>query len=110
MANGEYQGAGVEAPEIRAMFGREAMLTSDWYQERLRAKQDRDIALWRRHASALETFRATSGPIAGAPIDLEARITLANTQLTRVSSGCYLKELWGTLGADPLHGQIPTTS
>jgi hypothetical protein len=107
MANGEYQGAGVETPEVRAMFGREAMLASDWYQERLRAKQDRDIALWRRHASALETFRTTSGPIASAPIDIQARIALANAQLNRVSSACYLKELWGTIGADPLHGQIP---
>jgi len=109
MAIGDYRGAGVEAPEVRAMFGRDAMLASDWYHERVRAKQDRDIALWRRHASALETFRAASGPVAGAPIDLDARVALASAQLNRVSSACYLRELRGTIGADPLHGQIPVT-
>jgi hypothetical protein len=107
MANGDYQGAGIESPKVRTMFERDAMLASDWYQERLCAKQDRDIALWRRHTSALEAFRPKSGSLAGAAVDLEARIALAGAQLNRVSSACYLKELWGTIGADPLHGQIP---
>jgi hypothetical protein len=31
------------------MFTREYLLASAWYHERLRAKQHRDIALWRRH-------------------------------------------------------------
>jgi len=106
MAHGDYQGAGIESPEVRTMFGRDAMLASNWYQERLLAKQDRDIALWRRHAAALESFRNASGAI-NAPIDIESRIALASAQLNRVSSACYLKELWGTIGADPLYGQLP---
>ncbi|HEY2844920.1 MAG TPA: hypothetical protein VGJ09_14765, partial [Bryobacteraceae bacterium] len=104
MAEGSYQGCGVEAPEVRAMFGREALLASSWYQERLRAKQNRDIALWRRHAAALEAFRASAGD---SHIDLQARVDMSRCQLARVTSDSYLQELRGTIGADPLCGQIP---
>jgi hypothetical protein len=102
MATGTYRGAGIEAAEVRALFSRDAVLASDWYRERLHAKQCRDIALWQRHASALEAFRA-SGAVA--PVDLDARQALACAQLQRVGNPGYLDELRGTIGADPLHGQ-----
>ncbi len=98
MAHGSYQGARVDAPEIRAMFLRETLLASDWYQERLSVKQERDTALWRRHAAAIEAFRGSS-------IDLENRRELVRRELARVSSPSYLRELRGTIGADPFHGQ-----
>jgi len=92
MAHGSYQGLGAEAPEIRGLFTREAMLASEWYRERLRVKQDRDVALWTRHLSALES--------AGLALE-EARL-----QLARVSAPAYLRELEGTIGADPFHLQV----
>jgi len=92
MARGSYEGMGVDAPEIRGLFTREAMLASGWYRERLRVKQDRDIALWTRHVAALES--------AGRPLE-EGR-----AQLARVSAPQYLQELEGTIGADPFHLQI----
>ncbi|MCX6625293.1 MAG: hypothetical protein NTY38_30380, partial [Acidobacteria bacterium] len=52
MACDQWHGKGVNDPEVRAMFTREALLSSDWYQERLRVKQERDIALWQRHLAA----------------------------------------------------------
>ncbi len=69
MAHGSYEGRGVDAPEIRGLFTREAMLASDWYRERLRVKQERDIALWTRHVAiagsvgreSLEEARAAIG-------------------------------------------------
>ena len=54
MVHGSYRGMDIRHSEIRAMFTREALLASDWYRERLQVKQIRDIALWRRHVSALE--------------------------------------------------------
>src|SRR5207302_6357143 len=57
MAGGSYRGKGVEDPEVRGLFTREYLMASDWYRERLRAKQTRDIALWKRHTRALEEFR-----------------------------------------------------
>ena len=43
MANGEHEGLKAHHPEFRAMFTRERLLESDWYQERLQIKQLRDI-------------------------------------------------------------------
>ncbi len=106
MAHGNYQGSGIDAPEIRALFVREALLASDWYQERLRVKQERDMALWKRHAAALDEFRAGPGNHPGSHIDLENRLDLVRRELARVSSPSYLQELRGTIGADPFHGQM----
>jgi phosphoenolpyruvate carboxykinase (diphosphate) len=108
MAHGSYYGMAVDHPEVRGMFTREALLASDWYNERLRVKQQRDIALWRRHVHALEQFRATEQdfpPQDG--IDFDSRFALAGSQLARVSAPAYLDELRNTIGADPFHGQIP---
>ncbi len=102
MAHGTWEGKGVDHPEVRAMFTREALLASDWYAERLRVKQERDVALWRRHVASLEAFRGAAG---SEEIDLDARLTAARAQLARVSGDAYLEELVGTIGADPFTGQ-----
>jgi hypothetical protein len=80
------------------MFTRESVVASDWYKERLRAKQERDMALWSRHVAALEAF--VSGPGSG-QLDVRSRLTEARAQMARVSSAAYLAELVGTIGADP---------
>ncbi len=108
MAHGSYEGKGVDDPRIRVMFTRESLLASDWYRERLRVKQQRDIALWQRHVRALEEFRVAEQEFPPQDdIDFESRSALARAQLARVSSPAYLDELVGTIGADPFHGQIP---
>ncbi|HTC35677.1 MAG TPA: hypothetical protein VK724_20045 [Bryobacteraceae bacterium] len=94
MARGSYEGRGVDAPEIRGLFTREAMLASDWYGERLAVKRARDVALWTRHVAALEA--AGRSP------------EQARDQLARVSAPEYLEELVGTIGADPFHLQATT--
>jgi hypothetical protein len=99
MACGNYRGKQVDDPAVRAMFTRESLLASDWYAERLRSKQTRDVALWQRHVAALE--RAVSTP----EVDVAFRLSEARKQLARVSAAEYLKELEGTIGADPFHGQ-----
>ena len=86
MAHGTYEGKGIKEPSIRGMFTREALLSSDWYAERLATKQKRDIALWTRHVAATNS-------------------AAAKAELTRVSSPAYLEELRGTIGADPFHSQ-----
>jgi hypothetical protein len=107
MVHGQYQGKGVEDPGIRGLFTREALLASDWYRERLRTKQERDIALWRRHVSSLEVFRSTSRSMAASrTLDVESLLRTAREQLARVGAPAYLGELTGTIGADPFHGQI----
>jgi phosphoenolpyruvate carboxykinase (diphosphate) len=104
MAHGSYEGLGADAPQIRSMFTREALLESDWYRERLHVKQDRDTVLWARHVSALESLRASGSPMPN--LDVDYRLEEARSELARVSAPAYLHELEGTIGADPFHGQI----
>src|SRR5581483_2212685 len=99
MARGDWKSCGVDAPEVRAMFTRESLLSSAWYQTRLKAKQERDVALWTRHIVALQRFRAPTGP---SQIDVAGRLAAAQAEFARVSSARYLTELVGTIGADPL--------
>ena len=105
MANGSSNGMGADHPEFRVMFTREYLLPSDWYAERLRTKQQRDIALWQRHVRSLEDFRAAQQ--SHESIDLADRHALALAQLARVSSPAYLGDLVGTIGADPFHCELP---
>ena len=53
MAFGQYEGMTASDPRIRDLFTRESLLASDWYRERLRAKQSIDIALWTRHRQTI---------------------------------------------------------
>jgi hypothetical protein len=101
MTQGSYQGTTAGDPRLRAQFSRESVLASDWYRERLRTKQHKDIALWRRHVKALEEYRDSWAEAAGG-IDLQGRLAAAGRELERVESPAYLKELEGTIGADPL--------
>jgi phosphoenolpyruvate carboxykinase (diphosphate) len=107
MAHGEFEGMRLDDPRLRALFGRESLLESDWYKERLRVKQERDVALWRRHVAALDDFHKRSAEIlTAAPFAVDERMQAAKAQLARVSAPAYLTELRGTIGADPFHGQI----
>jgi len=103
-----YEGMGIDDPRFRAMFTRESLLATDWYRERLQVKQSRDIALWRRHVTSLETFRSANEEGAfPASLNLEDRMATARKQLERVSAAAYLEELVGTIGADPFNMQMP---
>ena len=87
---------------MRGLFTREYLMESDWYRERLRTKQTRDIALWTRHLAAIERFQAGGDVLRG--VDIDGRLAEACRQLARVSAPAYLKELKGTIGADPYCG------
>jgi hypothetical protein len=102
MACGEYRGKGVEDPEVRGLFTREYLMGSDWYRERLRTKQTRDVALWTRHLRALEQFHGSGATLQGE--DIACRLAETRKQLARVSSPVYVRELEGTIGADPFFG------
>ncbi|MEO8128189.1 MAG: hypothetical protein ABJF23_21405 [Bryobacteraceae bacterium] len=91
MAHGEFEGMREDDPRIRKMFTRESLLESEWYQERLKAKQKVDIDLWTRHVAALESVEGPADP----------RLAAALEELDRVRSEAYLTQLVGTIGADP---------
>ena len=99
MAHGEYEGMCESDPRVLKMFTRESLLASDWYRDRLRAKQSIDVALWTRHNAALEELVAKGEP--PPQFDWDSRFTAAREQAERVTSDSYLAELVGTIGADP---------
>jgi hypothetical protein len=104
MARGHYEGKDANHPGIRALFTREALLASDWYRERLAIKQQRDVALWQRHARSLTEFLARAGHREeAARLGIAGRLEHARAELERVSAPEYLTALVGTIGADPIH-------
>ena len=102
MAHGTFEGKDAHHPAIRQLFTREALQASDWYQQRLAARQRGDERLWRRHVAALDAWLAANaaaqGPLAA---EMRRRREHATTQLHRVTTPEYLESLRGTLGTDP---------
>ncbi len=104
MAHGSYQGKTAEHPDVRALFTREALLSSDWYHDRLTTKQKRDVALWERHVRSLSEFLARAGHKDEAQrLGIAGRLEHARAELERVSAPAYVTALVGTIGADPIH-------
>jgi len=103
MAHGEFEGKDERDPEIRRLFTRESLLASDWYQARLRTKQQRERAHWE---CCLQTVRSCLDQQKTLSEDfrkkLEERCQFALQMVERVSQPEYLQQLTGTLGADPL--------
>jgi hypothetical protein len=106
MAHGAYEGMTLETPRLRAMFDLDAVLASDWYQRRLRVKQQRDLELWKRHLAALEAFRSAADPLRTG-VHPDERAAEIRRHLSRIESPSYLLDLSGTLGADPFDHQMP---
>ena len=80
-------------------------MASDWYRERLKNKQRKDIALWKRHLAYLDNYvRSSTIADEETHLDLPTRRAHTATELHRVSSPSYLESLVGTLGADPSAG------
>ncbi len=102
MLNNEYEGKGLDAPEIRELFTRENMLASDWYQARIETKQAKDIKLWERHVSSLETFLSrVTHTRESDRLGLKDRLTRAKDTLEELKAPTYLEKIKGTLGVQP---------
>lgn len=104
MAEGTYQGKTIDDPSIREMFTRDYLVQSDWYQERLRIKQQRESALWQRNREYVgQKLDALAETEIQQRDDLQQRLERADEMLAWVSSDAYLEQLEGTLGADWIH-------
>jgi hypothetical protein len=95
MAYGSYDGRTERDEVFRDLFTRKSLLASDWYKQRLTAKQAIDIQLWSRHARALAEASPTQA------LDLDLLRDHVQRRSAHVASPSYLVELTGTLGADP---------
>jgi phosphoenolpyruvate carboxykinase (diphosphate) len=102
MVNGHFEGKGLGAAEVRSLFTREHVLASDWYGERLKAKQGIDTELWQRHAAYLEKFLTRANYAEEAErLGIRERLKQARARLTAAKSPSYVEELHGTIGVEP---------
>jgi hypothetical protein len=106
MATGAYEGKKIEDAEIRKMFTREYLLSSDWYQERLSTRQARNMVLLKKHIQYLENYLSQVRHAETiVELNLHDRLNFTQKELQRVSTQAYLDGLVGTIGTDPLHCQ-----
>lgn len=103
MATGSFEGKDVRHPAIRALFTRDYLLASRWYQQRLETKQQRDVALWERHCRYLQHFLEleTHRDVAER-LDIAGKLHQAQAKLAAIRTPEYLRSLRGTIGADLL--------
>jgi hypothetical protein len=102
MVNGHCEGKDLNAPEVRNLFTREHLLGSDWYRERLLAKQAADLQLGQRHVAYLEKFLGRANYSEEAErLEIPARLEKARAALAAVKSPKYAERLKGTIGVEP---------
>ncbi|HSU57518.1 MAG TPA: hypothetical protein VLT36_25985, partial [Candidatus Dormibacteraeota bacterium] len=110
MLHDKYEGKGLDSPEIRGLFSRDSLLSSEWYQERLVERQNVERKLWGRHVRYLEKFlkRKTHEDEAHR-LGIPDRLNRAVSAFQEVDSAQYLQKLQGSLGTQPmkLFGSAP---
>ncbi|MFD1316241.1 hypothetical protein [Namhaeicola litoreus] len=103
MAYGHFEGKEISDPSLRKYFDRDYVLQSDWYKERLRLKQQKDIAFYNKQIAYIKNF--ISNPINAdlvSAMDLLKKLEHLKSKLEETNSTQYLQLLEGTIGADPL--------
>jgi hypothetical protein len=101
MAEGHYKGKKIDHPEIRSMFTRDYLINSDWYAERLKNKQQRDLQLWQMNYRYVQEKLEETLDFETDKIDhLNNRLKEAERMLGVVGDSAYFNRLKGTLGAD----------
>jgi len=107
MLNDEWEGKGLAHPDVRQLFTRDSMLASDWYAARLKAKQNVDRKLWRRHVEYLDRFLKRGSHASEAErLGIPGKLTMARRTSEEVESPTYPGKLVGTLGAEPVEAYL----
>lgn len=103
MAHGHFEGKDISDPELRKQFDIEEVIKSAWYQERLKLKQEKDVAFHERQIEYLEKFKSDDRNASLLDeLNIDVLIEKANKRFEEVKSPNYLKSLVGTIGSDPL--------
>lgn len=102
MAEGHWNGKTLDAPDVRQLFTKQAMLSSDWYRARLDAKRQADLQLWTRHQAYLQKFCAKPSHAEIAQrMNLQELLLQSERRIQFFVTDEYLDRIEGTLGADP---------
>jgi hypothetical protein len=107
MLHDQWEGKGLDHPDVRKLFTRENLLMSDWYAARLQAKQNVDRKLLRRHVEYLDKFlKRPSHADEAARLNIGDRIVRVRKKLEAVEAADYQQKLSGTLGAEPIEAYL----
>lgn len=101
MVDGSYEGKTASDPEIRALFDRDAVLASDWYQERLQAKLNVKKQTIAQHVASLETFLEKKNYASEAErMQVSERLIATRDKLESLETEpeAYLDTIRGTIG------------
>lgn len=103
MAYGSYEGKDISNPELRQYFERDYIINSNWYKDRLKLKQTKDIRFYDSQIAYLETFIANpNNADLVSEIKIKDRLKSVKQLYNEVKSEAYVKSLEGTIGSDPL--------
>ncbi|MFW6234152.1 MAG: hypothetical protein ACOC4I_02105 [Spirochaetota bacterium] len=100
MAEGSYQGMEADDPSFRAMFDRDTVLASDWYQARIDAYQTREAAYLEREIEYIQRVMNNGSEVNG---DIAEALEFCRIELDKVRSEAYRNSLIGTIGLDALY-------
>jgi hypothetical protein len=110
MLHEHWEGKSIDHPEVRQLFTREHLLTSDWYAARLKARQSIDRQLWRRHANSLDRFLKHASHVEEADrLGIAGKLARVRKTLEQIEAPSHLQNLAGTLGAEPICRYVQTT-
>ncbi|GAF05149.1 hypothetical protein [Saccharicrinis fermentans] len=104
MAYGEYEGKDISDPELRKYFDRDYVIESDWYKERLKRKQTKELEFTTKQLADLEEFASKpENQLLVKEMDIYKRISVAKERLSYVQSDKFIDSIVGTIGLDPLY-------
>jgi hypothetical protein len=103
MAEGTWRGKGLDNPELRMLFDRDYVLSSDWYRSRLQEYAESERSRLSSGATYIEAFLNSRNGRNESEITRATReLATVKDQLARVSLSTYPDSLKGTIGLDPL--------
>ncbi|MCX7027917.1 MAG: hypothetical protein NT061_10670 [Spirochaetes bacterium] len=106
MATGSYKGKGIENPEIRRLFDKDYVLSSDWYKARLEAYRVKESSYLESSTVYLRRFlaeRADAGSLQARKV--QAELSKVRDRLALISEKAYDRVLEGSIGKDLLYRQ-----
>jgi len=101
MAHGQFEGKTATDPEIRKLFDHNKVQTEEWYQARLKARQERDVVWIKHQADYIKSYLdKESHSEEASRLGLDKRLSKVEDELKFAMSSDYLTSLNGTLGLD----------
>ena len=107
MLHDQVDGKDLNHPDVRALFTRDNMLASDWYAQRLTARQEIQVRLWQRHVEYLERFLTKANYAEEAKrLGIRERLAEARSHQDWVRSADFKKYIWGSIGVHPIKAKV----